>query len=85
MTPEEAKKVNDLRMTALTAMREGRDIREVLTKEELSEALRIIRESRRSAADNSSFRATGTKKPKAAKAPTDTTNVPDELKDLFTI
>lgn len=53
MTPEEVKRVNDLRMRALQALHEGKDVRTVLTREELTEALAIIRAARRQAADSS--------------------------------
>ena len=84
MTPEQARKVNDLRMKALEAMRTGVEIRSVLTREELTEALAIIRESRRSAAINTSQKGpTRASSSKKVETPVNPEELPDELKSLF--
>lgn len=47
MQTEQAKKVSDLRLRILQAFKEGKEIREVVSREEIREALQIIRENRR--------------------------------------
>lgn len=47
MTPDQAKKINDLRMKILQAHKEGREVREVVSVAELQEAISLLREARR--------------------------------------
>lgn len=65
MSPEEAKRVSDLRIKVLEALHEGKDIRTVITREELQEALAIIRSARRAAGESHLSGRMSTKAPKA--------------------
>lgn len=49
MTPEDAKKVADLRMRILTGLRDGKQLKDIVTREEIQAAVAITREARRQA------------------------------------
>lgn len=79
ITPEDMKKVNDYRMRILEASKEGKDIRTVVTKEELLWAVGKLAEQRRAASSATSTVAKG----KSKKAPSGPElSVEDALKEL---
>lgn len=49
MTPDDARFVADLRMRILVGIREGKNVRDLVTKEELRKAVNLTREARRQA------------------------------------
>lgn len=66
MTPENAKKVADLRMRILTGLRDGKPLKDIVTREEIQEAVAITREARRQAPVMQDTAKKGSKKSSAS-------------------